>query len=203
LWTGKTLPAVPRTQRRNEVTLFVARKGAGKSTRALDELARRDSRRWAFVWDPVGWFPRVIGGRVTIEANDPQQWLTSARPSQPSIVRFVGAPVDSAHWLVAIAWAFPGSLIVWDEAGQLMPYGVAEPWLRVAITQARHRAVSLWFLAQRVTILDRLVVANADRAVVGPLGYARDRKAMAEEFDAPELLEFEHAKPGTFRTFKR
>lgn len=199
-----SLPTVPVEARRNEIALFLGAKGTGKSTRILAELRKRDPRETVLLWDPEGWFPETIAGRRFSSYGHPSEFVEDNRRGAPPYrVRFVGCSTDTAHLLVSIAWLVPGTLIVFDDAANLTPHGVGKEWLRVAITTARHRAVSLWFASQSPTLLDKTAIRNADRAIVGRLGYVRDRKALFEEFEDPRTLTLDKVRPGRFLEFHR
>lgn len=204
MWRGRVLRSVPPSRRRNEIAAIIGGKGCGKSTRTLADLKRAQGSRTVLLWDPEGWFPSKIGGRTYVEVRDVREWMhSSKRGSPPYAVRFVAAPVQDAHLLVAIAWALPGSLVVYDDASNLAPYGTGPEWIRDAVTTARHRAVSLWFVVHGTTLLDKTVLRNIDRMVIGKLPLARDRAALAAEFEDARIEKLGSARPGSFLTFTR
>ena len=197
-----SFPAIDPTK--NQLLLFVGRKGSGKS-----QMAREVFRHWAgvtkLVIDPTGdadpGSPRKAGqperyaddlGTVKLPAQLPKE-LPPRRPNEPpGTYRWIANPqsptyADDLDRAVGLG-LFPRDrrTLLWiDEAGEVFPSGRTGPHARTLLQQSRHWHTSALICCPRPVTVDPLVLAQADRVFMFDVPAVADRQRLADTLGWP------------------
>lgn len=173
--------------RTNEVRVYVAKKGSGKTTlvrRALVTFPRR------LIVDPM----REYREGVVVEGFDAlAAYLERMRvaPRYSVVLRTMDDDERDAVLDLVTAGSpedppLPGVLIVLDEVDRICtPYDI-KPGLKRLVNYGRHYGASLFAVSRRPRAMHRDITANADRIIVGQTQEPGDVEYL-REFTGPEF----------------
>lgn len=202
---------------RNQILLFVGRKGSGKSA-----AAREYFRDWGgadrFVIDPTGdadpgsprqaWQPsRYADDLGTVRLNQ----LPASLPERPmhdgkrvpGVWRWVANPAsptyaDDLDRAVGLS-LFPKGrrTVTWiDEAADVFPSSGMGPHARTALAQSRHWHASYLICCPRPMTISPLVLQQADRVLMFDVPGVADRQRLAETLGWPLKVAGGNVAPG-------
>jgi hypothetical protein len=183
---GDAYPYPPVDPTRNQIMLFVGRKGSGKSV-----MAREHFRAWPgadrLVIDVNGdadpgddLDPVVLRGPIV-------QLPPRRDPRVPEVFRWIADPqaetfaedIDKA--LGAALFPRDRKVVTWvDEAGEAFPANRTGPNGRTLLHQSRHFNASVILCCPRPKGIDPLCLAQADRVVMFDVPSPLDRQRLAD-----------------------
>lgn len=168
------------TERRNEITVIVGRKGSGKSTRARELLARASRR---VIVDPM-W--EHTQGVIVKDFASLVSYIRPLRASSYAAVLRARNELDVMQTIgLTVAGEpesppLPGCTLCVDELDKLCSPSTLPVELHDVVNYGRHYRVSLIGLARRPNKLHRDITANADRIVIGQTLEPRDVDYLTE-----------------------
>lgn len=178
-----------------DLRLFLAKSEHGKTYRLMktvNGLMKGVNR--LLVWDIMAQY----GGTVVTDRAELILAISKKRFKVAYRPVFKRGVKEEFDFFCRAAWAAGNMVLVIEELNKVTHANYAPPAWQELSSRGRHRAIKILATSQRTTF-DKDALANATEIHAGRMRYRRDRLAIAEAFDDPELTnKLAHLKKWTW-----
>lgn len=166
---------------RNVIGTILGPKGCGKST-LVGEIVSAHPR--VVVLDFVGEYGRKLGFEECWGFAECERALREASHAETFKLSLRDVHDQEREDVLELLFELDDHLLVIEEAGQVCGPGVMPDRLRTILTIGRHRRISQLYVAQRPTLVNRLVTSQSDWIAAFRQHEDRDVKFLVGAFGA-------------------
>jgi hypothetical protein len=170
---------------RPKIEIYIGVTGSGKGVSVNARLSELKPQR-LLIWDPRNEYSKWAPEFNSLPALIAAVKKAGAGPFKARYVHSTDAALEEAFAIVCNLAFMAGNLLFAAEelSDVTRPSWAPAAWKRV-ITQGRHQGLQVFGMAQRPALIDKNIFGNATYIRCFMLGYANDRKVMADELDVP------------------